>query len=153
MISFKVKAKGLKESQEKLRQVARDMHGQPMQDGMEKAALMVTRSARIKAPVDTGRLRSSIMPEVRVKGTEVQGVIGSNVTYAPFVELGTKPHFPPIEAVAVWAARHGMSAYAVALAIARRGTKAHPYLQPAFDENRSAIEAILGRTVQGILNK
>lgn len=153
MVSAKITAKGLKEAQAKLRQVATDMHGQPMQDGMEKAAMLVTRSARIKAPVDTGRLRASIVPEVRVQGKDVVGVIGSNVVYAPFVELGTKPHFPPIASLEVWARRHGMNAYVVARAIAKKGTAAHPYLQPAFDENRSAIEVILGKTVSGILNK
>ena len=42
-------------------------------------------------PVDTGRLRNSITHTTE-GATEV---IGSNVSYAPFVELGTGPHYQP----------------------------------------------------------
>lgn len=42
----------------------------------------------LNTPVDTGRLRSSIVVEERGDGW----VIGTNVEYAPFVELDTKPH-------------------------------------------------------------
>ena len=42
--------------------------------------------AKKLCPVDTGRLRNSITHLQRDENTEV---IGSNVDYAPFVELGT----------------------------------------------------------------
>jgi hypothetical protein len=40
-------------------------------------------------PVDTGRLRSSISIE---KDTDGNWFIGTNVDYAEYVELGSKPH-------------------------------------------------------------
>ena len=43
--------------------------------------------AKETVPVDTGRLKNSITHEVEGDGRAV--VIGSNVEYAPFVELGT----------------------------------------------------------------
>ncbi len=47
--------------------------------------------AKKRCPVDTGNLRNSITHQQRDKGTEV---IGSNVEYAPYVELGTRKMRP-----------------------------------------------------------
>lgn len=52
---------------------------------LEKACLVVENAAKSKVPVDTGNLRSSITHEV--EGNE--GVVGTNVEYAPYVEFGT----------------------------------------------------------------
>lgn len=57
---------------------------------MRKATLMVSRDAKILAPVDTGLLRSSILPEIEVVGFDVTGIVGSEVEYAWFQEDGTK---------------------------------------------------------------
>lgn len=85
MTGIRVEIQGLKEAQAKMEQVARDVHGTPMVDAMKQATLLVEGDAKRNAPVDTGRLRASIMPEVRVAGVfnrTVQGVVGSNVQYA-----------------------------------------------------------------------
>lgn len=81
---------GLKEAQAKMMQVARDLYGVPMLNGFRQATLWVTRDAKIFSPVDTGRLRASITPEVIADEKMIYGVVGSNVEYAPFQELGTK---------------------------------------------------------------
>lgn len=58
-----------------------------------------------------------------------------NILYALYVELGTAPHWPPVDAI-----RRSMrlktmeEAWPIARAIAERGTKPHPYLRPAADE-------------------
>lgn len=81
--------RGIKQVTEKMDQVAADLSGSPMVEGMRDATLLITRGARILSPVDTGRLRASIAPEVVPAGRKVQGVVGSNVVYAPYQELGT----------------------------------------------------------------
>lgn len=43
--------------------------------------------------------------------------------YAAAVDQGSKPHFPPIEALQGWADRHGIPVWAVARKIARDGTE------------------------------
>ncbi len=147
---------GLTETRRKLEQAAADLHGQPLLDGMHQATLLVERDARKNAPVDSGRLRASIASEVRVEGIgakSVIGVVGSNVAHAPYQELGTRPHWPPIGAVETWARRHGMSAFLVARAISRRGTKAQRFLGRAFDTNKPRIVAILGQSVAGIVRR
>jgi hypothetical protein len=85
-IDIKVEVKRLKELQKKQEQMVRDLHGVPMLNTMRRATLLVQRDAKLDCPVVTGRLRNSITPEVRAEGNDVQGVVGSNVEYAPKVE-------------------------------------------------------------------
>jgi HK97 gp10 family phage protein len=85
--AIRVEVRGLKEVQQKMEQLAKDVCGTPMRDAMRTATLLVERSAKINAPVDTGRLRASITPEVRMTTVTVQGIVGSNVVYAPFQEF------------------------------------------------------------------
>ena len=56
---------------------------------LQRRALQVDRAAKRNCPVDTGRLRSSITNEVGQDGEGLVAVIGTNVEYAPYVELGT----------------------------------------------------------------
>lgn len=76
---------------------------------LEEVGLAAEGYAKRLAPVDTGRLRNSITHEV--SGDTVY--IGSNVEYAPYVEMGTTR------------------------------TRAQPYLQPAVQNNTSAYKRII----------
>lgn len=154
-----VTVKGLKELQRKIEKEIRELHGDPMLDAVRDAAMMVEGAAKknlvgyrdpIVGGVDSGRLRASITPEVRGSGNVVMGVVGSNLTYAPHVEYGTGPHWPPIKALETWARRHGTSAYVVARAIARRGTYGKAFLQKAFYTSRDRIIARIQRAVKEI---
>jgi len=55
------------------------------QQGLTKATLLVERSAKEKCPVKTGTLKRSITHDI--EGSTA--VVGTNVEYAPFVEMGT----------------------------------------------------------------
>ncbi len=151
-----VEVRGLVEAQQKLEQVMSDLHGEEFLNAMRDGVLLVSRDAKTLAPVDTGRLRASITPEIRRSGTagkDVTGVVGSNVKYAAAMELGSRPHWPPISALEVWAKRHGVSPYLVARAIARRGTKARRFLQTAFEQNEDRIIKLIGDGVAKIVAK
>ena len=67
------------------------------------------RYAKEKCPVDTGNLRNSIAHAQKDANTES---IGTNVHYAPYVELGT------------------------------RKMRAQPYLRPAVEDHRAEYEKI-----------
>lgn len=151
--SFRAEVRGKAELQRKFEQVVRDLRGDRFLQAMRDSTLLVQADAKRLAPVDTGRLRASITPEVRQGASrgDIVGAVGSIVEYAAAAELGSKPHFPPLEAVATWAERHGMSAFAVALAIARNGTKAFKFLQRAFEKNEETIKAKLDGAVSQIV--
>lgn len=53
--------------------------------GLEDACLLVENSAKDFCPVSSGELRSSISHQI----SGLTGIIGTNVEYAPYVELGT----------------------------------------------------------------
>lgn len=160
MTEVKATVRGGKECKEKLEQVKNDLTGKPMVAGMRTAALLVSGEAKKRAPADTGVLAASITPDVRSEGGAVQGVVGSNKEYAPYMELGTgvfvgrKPHRPPAAALETWARRHGTTGAAVAFAIAKRGgLKPRRFLQSAFEDNRAAVVTILENAVKGIVNE
>lgn len=100
-------------------------------------------TARLKAPVDRGILRSSIRTEVRTGAGPIlvhgQVFTGTQAPYAPFVEFGTRPHWVPIAPLKGWAHRvlgDEELAWRVRWAIAQRGTKPRPYFGPAVAQVR-----------------
>jgi hypothetical protein len=122
--------------------------------------LIVQRSARKDAPVDRGVLRASIMPEVTVNARIIEGVVGSNLKYAIYQELGTRPFTPPWTAIYRWALRKtkgdrrgaGALAAGTIMSIRARGIKAKRFLQGAIEKNVNKIVNILGNTVGRIVN-
>lgn len=144
---------GLEAAQAKLRQVSRDLTGNPMVTGMKQSTKIVLRDARSNAPKDTGALFGSLVDDTYLEGMTVVGTVGTPIKYGKYVELGTPPHFPPLEAVEGWAARHGTTAIAVAKAVAAHGTKATKFLQRAFEANEDRIEALIGKVVAEIVTK
>lgn len=71
-----------------LRELFESPSGEVARD-LQRRALQVERAAKQLCPVDTGRLRSSITNEIGQDGEGLVAVIGTNVEYAPYVELGT----------------------------------------------------------------
>lgn len=109
----------------------------PVARFLDRSALIVQRGARKHAHVGvSGRLRNSIgveSPTLRSRR------IGPNVDYAEPVEFGSRPHLPPPGAVDAWAKRKGLDPEQLRWSIARKGTKAHPFMQPAADEAETAL--------------
>ena len=157
--AIKMEVKGLKEVQAELVRIAKGMTGNLMRGGMAKATLIVQRAAVKGAPVDRGILRASITPEVAVRANVVEGIVGSNVKYAPYQELGTRPFWPPWTPIYQWALRKtrgsrraaGALAASVRASVAVRGIKAKRFLQSAVEDNVQKIVDVLGNTVGRIV--
>lgn len=146
---MQVEIRGLNETIDNLTRI--DQQLKDTTEPMRQATLVVAGSAKRNAPVDTGVLRASITPSVESRSNETVGVVGSNIKYAPFMELGTRPHWPPLTALATWARRHGTTAYVVARAIARRGLKARRYLGRALEDNQDRIVRIFQNYVKKVI--
>ena len=84
---------------------------------LEKIGLSAESYAAKKCPVDTGNLRASITHEVDAGDNAVY--IGTNVEYAPYVELGTSRQ------------------------------KAQPFLRPAASEHVAQYRQILEKALGG----
>lgn len=88
-MDVEIEVQGLAELQSATLKALKDLPP-GLQRAMGEATAVVTGEAKVRAPVDTGRLRASITPEVRrLGGGDVQGIVGSNVVYAPYQEFGT----------------------------------------------------------------
>lgn len=61
----------------------------PAGKDLARRAIRVNRRAKQLAPVDTGRLRSSVTHEMGQDGRGLVARIGTNVDYAPHIEFGT----------------------------------------------------------------
>lgn len=124
----------------------------PVNRFLDRGAFYIQGKARGYARVDRGRLRNSIGTETT---SNRERSVGSNVDYAPHVEFGTSPHFPPPDALEGWARRHGFGeggGFLVARAIARKGTKEQPYLRPAAEDGEGFVQSqipVLAAEIEG----
>ena len=101
--------------------------------GLENACLVVEGAAKSKAPVQTGALRSSISH--KVSQGSMEGVVGSTIEYAPYVEVGTGIYSTQ------GGGRQGGWRYVDASGEGHftMGSRPQPFLKPAMDTNLSAI--------------
>lgn len=102
-----------------------------------------------------GGLKGSIFSSEQVLSDNVIGIVGTSQPYAVPVELGTKPHFPPVAPLIDWVqAKLGVSAeeapgvaFLVARKISVHGTDGQFMFKKAFDANEAQIEAMFGDAV------
>lgn len=88
-------------------------------NGLEKIGLAAEGYAKLKCPVDTGRLRNSISHDVREDEKTVY--VGTNVEYAPYVEMGTSRH-----------------------------PEAKPFLKPAATDHTEEYKSIVEQFLKGV---
>lgn len=121
-INVRMQLLGMQELSKKLE--PGQLLGKPIRNLLSKAALIVEKRAKEKASgrpgprVQTGRLRSSITSKVDPSAIPQWAEVGSNVFYAPFVELG---HMT----------RGGGMA------------PAYPFLHPALKESQGKVNGLL----------
>lgn len=112
-----------------------------LKKSLETAALLVERSAREKAPKDTGTLRRSI----RSKVEGLEGIIYTPLEYAIYIEYGTglfaegngRKDVP-------WNYQDDKGNWH-----STSGLKPQPFMRPSLDENRQKIVDILK---EGVMN-
>ncbi|HSV81487.1 MAG TPA: hypothetical protein VLK85_20005 [Ramlibacter sp.] len=115
---------------------------------MHEATLLVEREVKENIHTGaTGLTRASVTSDSSSTATGVLGVVGSSSPAATFVELGTKPHMPPSQALIPWvravlgvdAKRAPGVAFLVARKIARVGTKAQKPFERAITAQEAAV--------------
>jgi HK97 gp10 family phage protein len=116
---------------------------------VQKTALQVERSAKQKAPVDTGTLRASI--QIAPDGVAAY-LVGTSVEYAPDVEFGTQPHvITPTDAEALrFEGSGGDIVYAQS--VDHPGTPAQPFLRPAIREHESDLVENIRAAIDDLSN-
>jgi hypothetical protein len=116
-------------------------------DAVEASLLEGEAEAKRECPVNEGELRASITHQKADSDDAIVGQIGTPLAYAAAVEFGTKPHFPPLEAIQRWVHLKGLAAseseeksiaFAIARKIAARGTVGKFYLTKGYMKMKTA---------------
>lgn len=134
---------------------------QVLQAAMYEATLLAQREWQENMPRGaTGLTAGSIHSDVSSTPAGVLGVVGSSQPSAVWVELGTRPHMPPSEALQPWVkAVLGIHdpkevrnvAFLVARKIARHGTPAQRPMARAVEATEGQIIAIFERAAAQVV--
>jgi hypothetical protein len=162
LIGFEIEVKGLDEQLRALQYFPQTAQAR-LEQGMRKGMALVEREAKREAPVGvTGELRASISHDITyAMGLDVRGVVGASAPHAAAVEMGAKPHFPPVSNIAYWVDRKlrvkdGMEIYGAALAIARKiaktGGRKQPFLMPGYEKHKDDVVRFLQDSAVQALN-
>lgn len=104
-------------------------------------------------PTSTGTLAKSITRELTPTYAKIYPQLG----YGLFVHEGTKPHGIPKRELLPggtlyrWAQKKGISPYAVARAIARKGTKANPWMARTSEQEAENVFKEFERALDDIV--
>lgn len=150
MPALAVRIKGMKEQRKLLKQYPK-IAGKHYRIAMRKSVTTIEGKAKPLTPVFRGRLRQSIVSEVRGVGINITGVVGSslkNEEYPAVMEFGRKPgKAPKVEHLERWVwlvlkpprKKVRSVAFVVARAIGKRGIKAHRFLQKGWERSRRSV--------------
>lgn len=129
-----------------------------------EGSLYLEREVKELTPVgvggESGGLKGSIgAREPKVLADQVVGEVGTSIAHALPVELGTRPHFPPVQPLVDWAqAKLGLSpeaaeraGFAIARKIAARGTIAVGMFHRAFAAGQDQVQRIFAAGAARIL--
>ena len=112
-----------------------DAKDEAIRRALEAVGIQAEGHAKIKCPVDTGRLRGSISHQVG-SGFDSSVYIGTNVEYAPSVEYGHKQQV-------------GRYVPAIGKRLKRAFVPAKPFLKPAIEENLDEYKNIFHKFLKG----
>lgn len=114
------------------------------------------------SPINTGILRQGVQTSITGSGTEIVGKVFDPVAYAMPVEMGSRPHFPPIAPLQLWVRRKlGITderesrsvAFLIARAISKRGTKAAEFFKRGIDAGRGQAETLFSKANERIASR
>lgn len=101
-----------------------------------------TRESTGKKGYRGGTLRNSITFRVDATSDDKTLEVGSNVEYAPYVELGTGPHFVPPPEWERFEAEKGKG-------VGKAYVKPRPFIRPAIEDHAGEYENIAKKVLKG----
>jgi phage gpG-like protein len=120
---------------------------------LELEALVVKQINKMDLNV-TGDMRKSVTHKVTEYMNKIVIRVGVNTKYAVYVHEGTKPHWPKRSAIERWVKLKfdpidvRGTAYAVSRSIAKKGTKAHPFLKLVFNQEKTRAASRIAQAIK-----
>lgn len=142
--------------------VAPAMVQEEMLRATTEADMLLEREVKDLTPTATGLSRASIISREQTIESGALGVVGTTLPHVAYVELGTKPHFPPVQAIEDWVrVKFGYSdekkiaaaALAIARKIAVRGTLGVGMFHRTWARHQPQVVAIYERAVERIAQR
>ncbi len=136
-----------------------------LEAAVTEADALLQREVQDRTPIGAhGLLRESIFHREEVSDSGVSGLVASPLIYAEPVELGTRPHFPPLQPLIDWvmhSPHFGISnekiargiAFLIARKISRVGTKGQHMFGITFQAQEGQVQAIFERAVGRIATR
>lgn len=130
-----------------------------LETAMLSALLYLEGQTAERTPVNLGTLRRSYTSSVSTFVDAVFGIMSSPVSYAMPIEMGTRPHFPPLEPLINWVeAKLGLvgdeaegAARGIQRKIGRFGTPGYGMARYALLDGRATIAAEFDDAAERIL--
>ena len=116
---------------------------------IKKSVLLLERYAIEETPVDQNRLRSSFQTQF----AKSFGRLFNPTNYAIYVHEWTRPHYAPIDKLKWRADRHWIPVGALRLSIARKWTKANPFMDRAVDRWEKQVDEIFSKEIDNFFNE
>ena len=162
--SIQVKITGLEEAQKYFNALA-VLSPEKLLKIVGKAGKLIESEAKENCSVGvTGDLRRKIHSDLNER--EFSATIGVFSEIGPYIEFGTMPHMPPVEALVKWVDKNfdtqsdtvGVSheeesmagAWALAMKIKNEGTPPRPYLYPAVEKVKPEYVEMLKQGVRSL---
>lgn len=125
---------------------------------INRSLIRIQNEVKRRAPAgDTQQLRQNwVITMARFEGKLESGAKRNGYQYGLAIEDGTVPHYVPVKTnqpFQIWAQRRGLNPYAVSRSIAKKGTKAKPFFQPAIDSQKNKIDDEFGTALENIINE
>ncbi len=130
-----------------------------------KSEHLLEREIKELTPVGIGAgggLKGSISArEPQILADNVIGMVATSMAHAVPVEVGTKPHFPPVQPLADWAEHKlglshneaGHVGYLIARKIAAKGTQGAHMFERAFNDNERQVQEFYGDARKNIAKR
>lgn len=142
---------------------APELFDRELKPAVLEAELYLQREIVERTPVGasggSGLRASFIAADPRIEGGVVIGEVGTPLAYAEPVELGTRPHMPPVQPLIDWArVKLGVTGdeargvgFAVARKIAAEGTEGAFMVRRTFDEHGAHALRIVAGGVERVI--
>lgn len=125
---------------------------------MRESVIAIQGGVQDNVPVNTGVSRGSVFGEVYGHTiADLRGVVASPLEHMTVLEYGRRPgqKMPPVAAIQLWARRKlgdgsRGTAFVIARAIGRRGTRAHHMFRDAANAGQSVVTRIWLRHFRGL---
>lgn len=138
MPSYSIYIKGLDELQAAASKAGPEFVGL-LQQAMVKSTVKLKNEISGNIPKKGITFQGNLQRSVAVvEASATRGIVGVGEKYGAYVEFGTKPHFPPVAPLERWASiKLGSpgAGFVIARKISKKGTRAQPYVEPAFRDN------------------